>query len=158
MEIRIQRNNYESAAGYTIGRLFLQEGGYFCDTLEPEDRGLHQDMALPQIQSKKIYGKTAIPKGRYKVQFRVSPSFKDKYYARPYNGKFPYLMNVPGFSGVLIHPGNFPSDTKGCLLVGVLHSGIRGRLYDSVLAWEDLMKFYLWPAYERKEEIWITID
>ena len=158
MKLRIARNNYESAAGYTIGRLFLEEGGYFCDTLEDEDRGLHQDMPLAQIKARKVYGQTAIPKGTYRVQLRVSPSLKDRYYARPFGGKFPYLQNVPGFDGVMLHPGNGPEDVKGCICPGVCHSGIKGRVFDSVLAWQDLMQFYIWPAYQREEEIWLTID
>lgn len=158
MELRIIRNQYESAAGYTVGRLYTPEAGYFCDTLEPEDRGLHQDMSMTQILAKKVTGKTAIPRGRYRIQMLVSPSFKDRYYARPYGGRFPYISEIPGFSSVLIHPGNWPADTRACILPGVLHSGIRGRLFDSVLAWDDLMKFYIWPAYERKEAIWLTIE
>lgn len=158
MRITIKRNAYESATGYTHGRLLTDEGGFLCWTLEDEDRGLTQDMPLAQIQRMKVYGETAIPKGTYKIQLRVSPTLKDRTYAQPYGGKFPYLLNVPGYSGVMIHPGNTTADTRGCLLVGMLHSGIRGRIFESQMAYRDLMDFYIWPAHLRNEEIWITIE
>ena len=158
MNIRVVRNQYESAAGYTHARLLLDEGGFFCWTLEDEDRGLHQDMALPQIERVKVKGKTAIPRGTYRVRLRVSPRFKDRYWTQKYGGRVPYLENVPGFSGVCIHVGNTPEATEGCLLVGMLHSGIRGRIFDSAITFEDLMDFYIWPAYNRNEEIWLTIE
>ncbi len=158
MKILIRRNQYESAAGYTHGRLLTEEGGFLCWTLEDEDRGLHQEMPLTQIKAKKVKGKTAIPKGTYKIQMRVSPSFRDKWYAKPFGGKMPYLMNVPGFDGIMIHPGNTTDQTSGCILPGMLQQNIRGRVFDSVLAWQDLMNYYLWPAYQRKQEIWITIE
>lgn len=158
MELRIKRNQYESAAGYTHGRLFIDECGFFCWTLEDEDRGLTQDMPLAKIQAVKVYGKTAIPAGRYRVRMCVSPTLKDREYAKPYGGKFPVLQDVPGFSGVMIHPGTTVEDTRGCLLVGMLRSGIRGRIFDSRKAYRDLMDFYIWPAYQRGEEIWLTIE
>lgn len=158
MEMRLVRNAYESAAGYTLGRLFVDEGGFLCWVLEPENRGLHQDMPLSQIERKKVKGKTAIPAGRYRIRLRVSPKFGDKWYAKEYGGKFPYLCDVPGFDAIMVHPGNTAEDTAGCLLPGELQMGIRGRVFNSVLAWQDLMRFYIWPAYQRKEEIWITIE
>lgn len=158
MEIRLKRNSYESAAGYSLGRLFVDEGGFLCWVLEPENRGLHQDMPLSQIKAKKVKGKTAIPTGRYKIQLRKSPTFGEKYYAKPYGGKMPYLQDVPGFDGIMIHPGNTASSTAGCLCPGMVYMGIKGRVFDSVLAFQDLMTYYIWPAYERKEEIWITIE
>lgn len=158
MKIRIRRNQYESAAGYTHGRLLTEEGGFLCWTLEDEDRGLHQEMTLTQIKARKVKGKTAIPRGTYKIQLRISPSFKDKWYAKPFGGKMPYLQDVPGFEGVMLHPGNTPDDTSGCILPGMLQGSIRGRVFDSVLAWQDLMNFYIWPAYQRREEIWLTIE
>ena len=67
----------------------------------------------------KIYGKTAIPTGTYKIVMNVvSETFKNRSWAKPYGGKLPRLVNVPGYEGVLIHVGNTADDTSGCLLVG----------------------------------------
>ena len=158
MELRLIRNKYRSAAGYTIGELRVDECGYLCDTLEPEDRGLRQDMSLELIKRTKVYGKTAIPTGRYRVKVLVSPRLKDKYYAAKYGGRFPCITDVPGFSGVLIHPGNTNKDTRGCVLPGEWSASAPGRVSNSVNAFSDLMDFYIWPAYQRKEAIWITIE
>ena len=57
----------------------------------------------------KVPGETAIPEGVYRVIVTPSPRFK-----RP----LPLLVNVPGFDGIRIHPGNSHEDTHGCLLVG----------------------------------------
>lgn len=158
LRIRIVRNRFESAAGYTHARLLVDEGGFLCWTLEDEDRGLTQDMPLPQIERIKIKGQTAIPKGTYMGQVRISPKFKERVWAQKYGGRLLYLRNVPGFEGVCIHPLNTPEETMGCIGVGMLHSGIRGRIFDSQKAFYDLMDYYVMPAYERKDEIWITIE
>lgn len=50
-----------------------------------------------------------IPLGSYEIEIRYSPRFK-----RP----LPHLLNVPHRSDILIHSGNWPRDTEGCLLVG----------------------------------------
>ena len=159
MRITIKRNAYESAAGYTHGRLLTDEGGFLCWTLEDEDRGLTQDMPLEKIMARKVYGKTAIPKGTYRVRMdTISPKLKDRPYAKKYGGILPRLENVPGWTGVLIHPFNVPSESYGCIAPGMLRSGIRGRIFDSTQAFYDLMDFYLVPAAKRGEEIWITIE
>ena len=158
MEIRIKRAPAESGNGWTHGRLSTDEGGFLCWTLEDTDRGLRQDMPLEEIKRRKVYGQTAIPAGRYPIQLRVSPRLGGRPYAQKYGGKFPVLEDVPGFSGVMIHPGTTVEDTRGCLLVGMLRSGIRGRIFDSRKAYRDLMDFYIWPAFLRNEEIWITIE
>lgn len=101
MEIKVRR--IAKRQGYTIGRLYV-DGRYFCDTLEDADRGLGSGMPLEKISRLKVYGQTAIPTGRYAVTLGVvSPRFKDRAWAKPYGGKVPRLLNVPGFDGVLIH-------------------------------------------------------
>lgn len=166
MELRLIRNTYRSSTGFTVGELRVDECGYFCDTLEPGARGLSQDMPVSKIKAAKVAGKTAIPTGRYLVKLLVSPSLKDKSYARKYGGRFPTLIEVPAFSGILIHPGNTApgtpgstkSDTRGCILPGVWKTTQAGRVSDSVRAYQDLMDFYLWPAHQRNEQIWLTVE
>lgn len=159
MEIRIKRAPAESGNGYTHGRLSTDEGGFVCWTLEDTDRGLTSDMPLAEIKAKKVYGQTAIPKGTYKVRMdMVSPKLKDRAYAKKYGGKLPRLVGVPGWSGVLIHPFNLPSESLGCIAPGMLRFNVRGRIFDSTRAFYDLMDFYLIPAYKRGEDIWLTIE
>lgn len=157
LTIHLHRNPYRSAAGYTVGELLLPECGYLCDTLEDEDRGLHQDMPLATIKARKVNGQTAIPKGTYRVNMdTVSPKLKGRAYAKKYGGCLPRLENVPGWEGVLIHPFNTAADSLGCIAPGVWAG--KGRIKDSTRAFYDLMDFYLVPAHRRGEEIWITID
>lgn len=158
MEIKVTRCAAESGEGYTHGRLTTDEGGFLCWTLEDSDRGLTSSMTEDEIMRRKKAGTTAIPTGRYRVYLRISPGMKEKEYAKPYGGKFPVLIKVPGFSGIMIHPGNTPADTSGCILPGMLQGSKRGRVYDSVKAYKDLMDYYVWPAYKRGEQIWITIE
>lgn len=143
-------------ANYTIGKLYL-DGKYFADTLEDTDRGLTQNMPLKEIQSKKIYGKTAIPTGTYRIDMNtISPRFSKKsFYKTTCNGKVPRLLNVPGFEGILIHvgDGNKGADlTQGCILVG--HNKIVGGLLDGKQVFTDLYN----KLKQTKDSITITIQ
>lgn len=136
---------------YTIGKLYI-DGVYICDTLEDTDRGLTQHMPLEEIQDKKIYGKTAIPTGTYKVSMNIiSPKFRNKSWAKQWNGKLPRLLNVPGYEGVLIHVGNKPEDSLGCILVG--ENKVKGQVINSVNTFKRLMDV----LSNAKSEIVITI-
>lgn len=102
---------------YTIGKMYL-DGVYFCDTLE--------DTVRPNGQ--KIYGKTAIPTGKYKVIKTMSNRFKKL---------LPLICDVPGFAGVRIHAGNTQSDTEGCILVG--ENKVKGKVINSRITMKKLM-------------------
>lgn len=136
---------------YTIGRILI-DGEYFCDSLEPTDRGLTSDMSSGEIAKVKIPGQTAIPIGKYRISMDiVSPRFSKKPVYEFCRGRLPRLVGVPGFDGVLIHIGNWADDTEGCILVG-RNVRVGGLLY-STATFRRL--------YERiltaKEDLWIEI-
>ena len=137
---------------YTAGSLFIN-GEFLCYTLEDEDRGLTQTMPLDKIKEKKVYGKTAIPTGVYYIDMNtVSTKFKGREWAKPYDGKLPRLLNVPGYEGVLIHVGNTVEDTLGCILVGQEY--FNGKLTNSTTAFHTLMT----KLNNTKEPIKLTIQ
>lgn len=122
---------------YTIGHLYI-DGLRFCDTLEDRDRGLRDGMTLAAIKLRKIWGKTAVPTGSYRIDMHtVSHSMKSKSWAKAYRGIVPRLVNVKGFEGVLIHPGNTDADTAGCVLVG--ENKVKGKVVNSVKTYHALM-------------------
>ena len=141
---------------YTIGRLYV-DGIYVCDTIEDKDRGLKSHYPLEQIKKAKVYGETAIPLGTYIIDMdKVSPKFSGRSWAKPYGGKIPRLRSVPGFDGVLIHPGNTADSSLGCILVGI--NDKVGRVSDSQRTFKSLMDEHLVPAYERGDTITITLQ
>ena len=121
----------------TIGKLYIDDK-YFADTLEDPDRGLTNSMSREQIAKIKVYGETAIPTGTYNIDMNtVSAKFKNRSWASPYKGKIPRLQNVPGYEGVLIHPGTTSKDTLGCILVGKNTS--KGMITQSQATFHQLM-------------------
>ncbi|MBC3785704.1 DUF5675 family protein [Spirosoma utsteinense] len=119
--------------------------------LEDEDRGLNSADPLASIKSVKVYGRTAIPVGRYKVQMTYSNRFKRV---------MPQLMNVPGFEGIRIHSGNYTGDTLGCLLPGVRPDQDRlgyWRVWDSNVTLKPLEQEII-NAELRKELIWCEVS
>lgn len=107
MKLLLKREVASPAKDTTIGQLFVVEDGqepvFFCFTLEDEVRKLG-----PNGEGK-VFGATAIPAGTYDVVVTLSPKFKKQ---------LPRLLNVPFFTGILMHSGNTDADTMGCILVG----------------------------------------
>ena len=141
---------------YTIGRLYI-DGIYYCNTLEDRDRGLKQSDPLLYIQKRKIAGETAIPKGTYEVQMNTtSPKYAGvAWYYNFCRGKMPRLKDVPGFDGILIHPGTSALDTKGCILVG--KNTKVGKLTDSKACFKEIYKL-MKEAADSGEPISIEIE
>ena len=99
--------------------------GYVC---EDTDRGLASDMPIEEIVRRKVPHLTAIPVGRYRLDWKWS---------QKHGRCVPWLLDVPGFKYIEIHPGNKPEDTDGCQLPG-LHR-VPGAVTDSkaACAWLD---------------------
>ena len=118
----------------TIGRLYVNEQ-FHCYTLEDRYRST----------GKKVYGKTAIPEGRYEVIVNLSNRFKKR---------MPLLLEVPNFKGVRIHKGNTAVDTLGCILVGKNKGPDRiwdcSGVYNSLLAQLE--------TAHKKGKVYLTIE
>ena len=82
-----------------IGRLFLN-GESFCDTLE-----------LPYIDNQKSI--SSIPIGVYKARLRLPRESATRNYLHI------LIKDVPNRKYILIHRGNKPEDSRGCILVGM---------------------------------------
>lgn len=121
---------------YTIGSLYI-DNKYFCDTLEDTYRD------LSKVQ--KVANKTAIPYGKYSIVLNISPKFKRK---------LPRLVNVPYFEGILIHRGNTPKDTSGCILVG--ENKVKGKVINST-GYEAKLVQLMEEAINKNEKITINI-
>jgi len=124
----------------TISDLYV-DGSFFCNILEDTWREYREGDC-----SWKVPKQTAIPAGRYHVVPHNSPRF---------HKRLPMLEDVPCFDYVLIHSGNAPADTEGCLLVGV-HSG-HDWVGQSRPTHAALMVF-IERAWEIGQEVFITIE
>lgn len=142
MKITIERKYRKE--GYTIGALFIN-GKWICNTLEPRDRGLKQSMSRMEIAIAKVFHETAIPEGSYRVMAGLSTKF---------NARRPYLLDVPGFKGIMIHEGNTVRDTTGCIIVG--KNTVKGRLTESRKCLGEVMGCVL-DAESRGEVVMITV-
>ena len=123
---------------FSLGRLYVNNKQY-CYTCEDTDRHLETN------PGGKVYGKTAIPRGLYKVIVSFSHHF---------NKPLPELLDVPGYSGVRIHGGNTAADTLGCVLVG------RNRTANGVAGCADVVASLIElidDAKERGETVTLEI-
>lgn len=107
---------------------------FHCFTLEPPIR---HDGAKPR----------AIPAGRYRVTWRYSPR---------HSANVPHVEDVPGFSEIEIHAGNFPHDTEGCTLVAQSYSPTIPDFIGHSDPARDALYRLIEQVIRAGEEIWIT--
>ena len=125
MKLTVKRKIFDDKS--TIGEFYI-DGVLQCNTLEDKTRAPGEE---------KIYGETAIPYGLYQVKFRQAgqlwKSFCERNLGIRQERGMLHLFNIEGqtyddwYSSpgvkedaeVLIHIGNTPADTLGCLLVGM---------------------------------------
>lgn len=139
---------------YTIGRLLI-DGERFCDTLEDKVRDTNKDGDLLDEGEGKVYAQTAIPYGTYDVTLNVqSPKYSTRKQYEFCKGYLPRLLDVPHFEGILIHIGNKPEDSAGCILVG--ENKVVGGLINSTATFTRLYG-RLKAAADRGEKIEIEI-
>lgn len=138
MKITVKR--FEYGSNYTIGKLYIDDNPqFFCYTLED----MYREKDGVPVEQWKVAGETAIPKGTYKVIVDYSNHFgKD----------LPHILDVPGYEGVRIHPGNTDKDTEGCLLVGKTWAGT-DFIGSSVAAFNDLF-----PLIQKADSVTIEVS
>lgn len=143
MRIEIVRRWFTSES--TLGDL-IADGVHVCFSLEDVDRGLHQSMDVDSLMRLKVPRATAIPLGVYELVIDYSPRFKRD---------MPRLINVPGFVGIRIHPGNDANATEGCILVGMERD--MDRIMRSLAAFEEVYRLVV-AARDRGEEITVEVS
>lgn len=82
-----------------------------CDVLEPP-------VGVPH---------PCIKAGTYEIKYQ---------YSKKYGCNMPFLQDVKGRSGIMIHTGNIPSETQGCLLVG--RNKVVGAVIESRKTFDNL--------------------
>lgn len=130
----------------TVGTMHIN-GIFECFTLEDT----HNEP--------KVYGKTRIPSGEYKVDLRNEGGMTKKYAKKySFHKGMLWLRNVENFEYVYIHVGNNEGDTDGCILLGNTASITNGSMSigSSVLAYSRLYPMIA-KAVQDGEEVTIKI-
>ena len=118
------------------------DGEFLCHILEDPVREVK---GVP-VRDWKFFGNSAIPAGSYKISLSFSRRFKKV---------LPILEEVPGFTGIRIHPGNTVHDTLGCLIPGEWRGG--DSVSESRKAFAALV-LRLDSAFKRGEEVTIEVN
>jgi len=140
MEITLIREPVVKVPGkesFTPGKVYVN-GVFLCFSIEDEDRRLEDGV------QEKVYGRSAIPRGRYEIQL----------YASPKHGLVPMLLGVTGFTFIEIHGANHAEDLLGCIGVGAC------RIATGIAQCADTLRGLVAAcdaALKRKERIWIEV-
>lgn len=121
-------NRFGSFSKASLGGLYVDDK-FQCFTCEDVKRLV------------KVPGETRIPSGTYPITVAPWGRLHEKYKAKfPFHKGMLMLKNVPNFDGILIHMGNFNTDTEGCILVGNVCDLDKEAVFNSELAYVTLYK------------------
>lgn len=117
-----------SDTGKATLSLIMVNGKFICYGLEDTFR------------KNKIWGETRIPEGTYKMGLRKVGRFHGVYSVkfRDFHKGMLHVLDVPNYKYILIHIGNSPSDTAGCLITGSRPRGDGNYVYESTQAYKEL--------------------
>jgi len=139
MEVSLERKEpFEDRA---VGGFYDEDGKFRWYTLEDVDRKLEEGGV-------KVDGKTAIPRGRYKLTLGWSPKRR---------GLVPHLLNVPQFIAIQIHVANEPDDVEGCVGVGKGYDTSTHNITRSVEACEEFYRWLLVKVIQTGDDVWLTV-
>lgn len=123
--MRLTLTRHAATPWATLGVLMLENGASFA-TLEPPWR-------------LNMKGRSCIPLGSYRLERVPSPLVR-RLTANAMRHAW-HVVGVDNRSSILIHPGNFPGDTQGCILPGDRHAILKGQLavLNSKVAFDAIM-------------------
>ncbi len=135
MKVKLIR--YNSEDNYTDGMLFI-DNKFICYTIEDEHR------------TKKVWGETRIPEGKYDIVLRKEGRFHNNYISKfkdihkgmlciTNDSDFKLKNNGLQFQYILFHIGNTDKDTAGCILTGLKANADKNFIGNSTVAYK---KFY----------------
>ena len=95
-------------------------------------------LELPYLNN--VQDISSIPVGIYQIKYHSSAKFP----------KAIELLNVPNRSGILIHQGNKPKDTHGCILIGkellLQYNSMTAFINDSNITLQKLLDKIQFPS------------
>ncbi|MEQ8577567.1 MAG: DUF5675 family protein [Balneola sp.] len=122
---------YSPGKDDSLGIMFIDDQAHSF-TLEDEERLI------------KVPGETRIPRDTYEIKLRTYGGFHERYLERfgpEFHKGMLELIDVPGFTDILIHILNDEKETDGCIGVGdgaFINRRKKGSLRDSTSAYKDL--------------------
>jgi hypothetical protein len=105
--MRLTLKRHTSGPNSTLGRLYI-DGDFACYTLEN-----------PWLNNERRV--SCIPAGEYELGLRKEGGWHARAltkFERGFHKGMLEVLDVPNRSYILIHWGNYPSNTQGCILVG----------------------------------------
>ena len=120
-------------------------------------KGIHVYTLEDDYDNEKEYAHTRIPAGRYEIKLRTWGGHHERYQRRfmDIHIGMLQLQQVPNYTDILIHCGNTPEHTAGCIIVGT------NKVNDNRISGSEIAYKRIYPiisnALLRGEKVFINI-